>query len=226
MDVRPAWYPVGSWFGSGHCGFAVPESRRPVFCDIGLRIVSKVRLVWSPSGSGGALAAWAIMTEAEVIRQMRERLELLIREDDLTGAEIIALLRVHLRCMALVSPPESRHALDLAGLRKPGITFWSAWNRSDLAGCGAIKQLEQQHGEIKSMRTSYAYLRKGVASQMLQHIINEAKRRRYLRLSLETGSMDYFGPARKLYAGFGFTRSGPFGSYVEDPNSIFMSKEL
>jgi putative acetyltransferase len=185
-----------------------------------------VRLVWTASGSGGALAAWAIMTEAEVIRQMREHLELLIREDDLTGVEIIALLQEHLRCMALVSPPESRHALDLDGLRKPGITFWTAWNRSDLAGCGAISQLDQQHGEIKSMRTSYAYLRKGVASQMLQHIINEAKRRQYRRLSLETGSMDYFGPARRLYASFGFTSCGPFGTYIEDPNIVFMTKEI
>src|SRR5690242_8520265 len=114
-----------------------------------------------------------------------------IRVDDLTGQEIIELLNEHLRCMAKVSPPESRHALNLDGLRKPGITFWTAWSDSDLAGCGALKELDKQHGEIKSMRTAYAHQRKGVASQMLQHILREAKRRGYQRLSLETGAMDY-----------------------------------
>jgi putative acetyltransferase len=153
-------------------------------------------------------------------------MSLQIRADDLSGSEIIKLLQEHLRCMALVSPPESRHALDLDGLRKPDITFWSAWNASDLAGCGAIKQLNERHGEIKSMRTAYAFLRKGVASQILRHIIDEAKCRRYNRLSLETGSMDYFEPARKLYSSFGFARCGPFGSYIQDPNSVFMTKEI
>ena len=134
-----------------------------------------------------------------------------IRIDDLTGAEIINLLNEHLRCMALVSPPESRHALNLDGLRQPGITFWSIWNGSELAGCGALKELDSEHAEIKSMRTAYAYQRKGIASQMLRHIMAEAKHRRYRRLSLETGSMDYFEPARRLYASFGFVRCGPFG---------------
>jgi putative acetyltransferase len=149
-----------------------------------------------------------------------------IRVDDLGGLEIIKLLHEHLRCMASVSPPESRHALDLDGLRKPDITFWSIWNGSDLAGCGAMKELDKQHGEIKSMRTAYAYQRKGVASQILRHIIDEAKRRGYCRLSLETGSMDYFEPARRFYDGFGFTRCGPFAGYIEDPNSVFMTKAL
>src|SRR6185503_21326524 len=94
-----------------------------------------------------------------------------IRLDDLSGADVIALLHEHLRCMALVSPPESRHALNLDGLRQPGITFWSVWNGTDLAGCGALKELEPQHGEIKSMRTASAYQRKGVASLVLRHII-------------------------------------------------------
>jgi len=149
-----------------------------------------------------------------------------IRMDDLTGAEIIALLEEHLRCMAAVSPPESRHALNLDGLRQPGITFWTIWSGSDLAGCGALKELDNQHGEIKSMRTAYAHQRRGVASQMLRHILDEAKRRGYRRLSLETGAMDYFDPARRLYASFGFARCGPFGNYVLDPNSVFMAKEI
>ena len=149
-----------------------------------------------------------------------------IRVDDLTGSEIIELLHEHLRCMALISPPESRHALDLDGLRKPGITFWSIWNGSDLAGCGAMKGLSAEHAEIKSMRTAEGFQRKGVASQMLRHLIEEARRRGYRRLSLETGSMAFFEPARTLYTSFGFTYCGPFGSYVEDVNSVFMTKEL
>ena len=149
-----------------------------------------------------------------------------IRVDDLSGPEIIALLHEHLRCMAQVSPPESRHALNLDGLRKPEITFWTLWNGSDLAGCGALKELDAHHAEIKSMRTASAHLRKGVASQMLRHIFDEAKRRGYRRLSLETGSFDYFAPARKLYASFGFTPCGPFATYKEDSNSVFMTKEI
>jgi putative acetyltransferase len=151
---------------------------------------------------------------------------LVIRNDDLTGAEIIALLQEHLACMARVSPPQSRHALDLEGLKGPGITFWSIWIADELAGCGALKELNRHHGEIKSMRTAYARQRRGVASRMLQHIIEEAKRRGYRRLSLETGSMDYFAPARKFYSSFGFRSCGPFGTYAPDPNSVFMTKEL
>lgn len=151
---------------------------------------------------------------------------LLIRPDNLTGPEIIALLNEHLRCMAEVSPPESRHALNLDGLRQPGVTLWSIWSSAELAGCGALKELDATHGEIKSMRTAYAFQRKGIASQMLQHLIAEAQRRDYKRLSLETGSMAYFEPARQLYARHGFVLSGPFGSYKEDPNSVFMTREL
>lgn len=149
-----------------------------------------------------------------------------IRPDDLTGTAIRELLEEHLRCMAMVSPPESRHALNLAGLSQPGITFWTIWEGNNLAGCGAMKELDAAHGEVKSMRTAYAYQRKGIARHMLEHIITEARSRRYQRLSLETGSMDYFLPARQLYAQCGFTCCGPFGSYRLDPNSVFMTKEL
>ena len=149
-----------------------------------------------------------------------------IRVDDLSGPEVIALLREHLRCMALASPPESRHALDLEGLRQPDITFWSIWDGNNLAGCAALKELDAQHGEIKSMRTAYEYQRQGVASRLLQYLIDESKRRGYRRLSLETGSMDYFEPARSLYARVGFSSCAPFGSYREDPNSTFMTKRL
>lgn len=149
-----------------------------------------------------------------------------IRIDDLSGAEIAQLLREHLQEMALHSPPESIHALDLEALRKPEITFWTVWEGSELLGCGAIKQLDPRHGEIKSMRTAAAHKGKGVAAGLLSHIVEEAKRRGYERLSLETGSMQAFAPAHKLYARFGFETSPPFADYIEDPNSVFMTKKL
>ncbi|MGH6610009.1 MAG: GNAT family N-acetyltransferase [Burkholderiaceae bacterium] len=149
-----------------------------------------------------------------------------IRVDDLQGVEIIGLLQEHLDSMRSISPPESCHALDLAGLRAPEITFWSVWDGFELAGCGALKELDTQHAEVKSMRTARSHLRKGVASQLLRHIMAEARRRGYQRLSLETGSMDHFNPARRLYSAFGFTVCAPFGTYVEDPYSVFMTKEL
>jgi len=151
---------------------------------------------------------------------------MVIKIDDLTGPEIAALLAEHLQCMAGVSPAESRHALNLEELRKPDITFWSVWHESGLVGCGALKELDRQHGEIKSMRTATAHLRKGVASLLLEHIISEAKRRGYCKLSLETGSMQYFEPAHGLYGKFGFRTCPPFDGYVEDPNSVFMTREL
>jgi len=149
-----------------------------------------------------------------------------IRIDDLRGPEIIDLLQEHLRCMTEVSPPESRHALNLDGLRQPEITFWTLWHDATLAGCGALKQLTPHHGEIKSMRTAATYLRQGVASRILTHILNEAQRRGYHRLSLETGAFPYFEPARKLYANFGFKLCEPFADYKPDPNSVFMTKEI
>lgn len=149
-----------------------------------------------------------------------------IRPDDLRGPEIAELLREHLRCMRRVSPPESVHALDLDGLRDADVTFWTAWQGAELAGCAALKELDAEHAEVKSMRTAYAFQRRGVASQLLAHVIGEATRRGYRRLSLETGSMEYFEPARQLYARFGFTYCPPFAAYVEDPNSVFMTMQL
>lgn len=149
-----------------------------------------------------------------------------IEPDDLTGAEIVQLLMEHLRSLAAISPPESMHALNLDALRKPGITVWSVWEGEELMGCGALKELETRHAEIKSMRTRAAHLRKGVASKLLEHMINEAQRREYRRLSLETGSAEAFEPARRLYTKFGFNECGPFGDYILDQNSVFMTKEL
>jgi putative acetyltransferase len=149
-----------------------------------------------------------------------------IRVDDLNGPEILQLLREHLQSMYLHSPPESVHALDVESLRKPEITFWTIWQDSELMGCGALKELNPTHGEIKSMRTVTAHLRKGVAAAMLNHILEEARKRSYRRVSLETGSMDAFAPARSLYSRFGFQPCGPFANYVEDSNSVFMTREL
>ena len=149
-----------------------------------------------------------------------------IKLDDLSGPEIRRLLEEHLESALLHSPPESVHALDVEGLRQPEVTFWAAWDNAELLGCGALKELSARHGEIKSMRTATPHLRKGIARNMLQHIVEEARRRGYSRLSLETGSMEAFEPARRLYAAFGFTCCGPFADYVEDPYSVFMTREI
>jgi putative acetyltransferase len=149
-----------------------------------------------------------------------------IRVDDLTGPKIHELLNEHLDHMMELSPPESVHALDIEALCRPEITFWTIWENSQLLGCGALKELDPVHGEVKSMRTSSAHLRKGVARKMLTHILDEAVRRNYHRLSLETGSRSAFEPARRLYASFGFEYCGPFAEYVDDPHSVFMTKAL
>ena len=149
-----------------------------------------------------------------------------IRTGGLDHPDVVALLQEHLRGMAELSPPESIHALDLDGLRQPPITFWSAWQDDELMGCGALKQLDAAHGEIKSMRTASRHRRKGVAAAMLEHILAEAGRRQYQRLSLETGSMQGFDAARQLYARFGFELCGPFADYTDDPNSVFMTRAV
>jgi len=149
-----------------------------------------------------------------------------IEVDDLSRPEIHALLNEHLQSMYELSPPESVHALDLEHLRRPGITFWSAWDGSVLLGCGALKELDPKHGEIKSMRTPNTLRRRGAGRAILAHMIAVARSRAYERLSLETGSMQAFKPAQRLYESFGFTYCGPFGEYVEDPNSVFMSLRL
>ena len=149
-----------------------------------------------------------------------------IRLDDLQGPEIATLLQAHLDHTAGLSPPESTHALDLAGLRVREITFWTAWEGGELLGCGALKQLSPEHGEVKSMHTAARHRGKGVAAAILTTIIAKAKARGYHRLSLETGAMDAFAPARALYARFGFQPCGPFANYREDPHSSFMTLAL
>ncbi|HTB67871.1 MAG TPA: GNAT family N-acetyltransferase, partial [Steroidobacteraceae bacterium] len=149
-----------------------------------------------------------------------------IELDDLSRPEIHALLSEHLHNMYALSPPESVHALDLDRLRSPAISFWTAWEGAQLLGCGALKQLDARHGEIKSMRTPDALRRRGAARAILNHIIAVARSRGYQRLSLETGSMEAFRPAQKLYESAGFSYCGPFGEYLDDPNSAYMTLQL
>ena len=149
-----------------------------------------------------------------------------IKLDHLTGPEIAAFLEEHVAEMRAVSPPESTHALDLAGLRRPEITFWTLWADGQVAGCCALKQLDPSHAELKSMRTSRRLRRQGIGARLLQHAFAEARARGYRRISLETGAMEFFAPARSLYRKFGFEPCGPFSTYKDDPNSTFLTKVL
>ena len=149
-----------------------------------------------------------------------------IRIDDLRGPEIAELLETHVAFCRSTSPPESTHVLDLDSLRVPQITFWSVWDGPELVGCGALKELEPGHGEVKSMHTAAAHRGRGVGLAVLKQIVGEARARGYRRLSLESGSMTAFAPARALYAAFGFVACPPFGAYRLDPNSVFMTLEL
>ena len=149
-----------------------------------------------------------------------------IAVEDVTRPDIVQLLREHLQSASQHSPPESVHALDPVGLRDPSITFWTARDGPELLGCCALRELDPMHGEIKSMRTAESHLCKGVANTLMQHLLAEAGRRGYERLSLETGSAQAFAPARKLYAKFGFEPCPAFATYVSDPYSVFMSRSL
>ena len=149
-----------------------------------------------------------------------------IREDDLTGADIRALLEEHLADLALHSPACSVHAMPVDRLRGPDVTFWSTWSGVRVVGCGALKEIDATHGEVKSMRTIDEVKGHGVGGLVLDHLLAEAKRRGYSRVSLETGSNEPFQPAHRLYVRHGFEVCGPFADYVEDPWSLFMTKVL
>ena len=149
-----------------------------------------------------------------------------IRVDDLSGPEVRQLLTEHLDDMYATSPAESVHALDLSELQQPNITFWTIWEGDTLLGSGALKDLGNQEGEIKSMRTTEAARNKGVASQLLQFILESAKQNKLNKISLETGTQDFFAPARNLYSKHGFEECGPFSDYQLDQYSVFMSKYL
>lgn len=144
--------------------------------------------------------------------------------DDLSARPIRALLESHFSGMLANSPADSCHFLDFEGLKSPDVTFWSIHYGESLAGCGALKMLDERHGEIKSMRTAEEFLRRGAAARMLEHIMAEARRRNLARLSLETGSGHAFDPAISLYRRFGFVDCAPFGDYRGDRFSRFMTR--
>lgn len=146
--------------------------------------------------------------------------------DDLTGEAIKFLLEEHLQKMKANTPPESMHALNIDALRATDITFWSAWDADELLGCAALKERNTQQGELKTMRTASSHLRKGVAKILLNHVLEVAQQRNYQTLNLETGAGKDFLPARKLYTKAGFIICAPFDKYTEDPNSVFMTKNL
>lgn len=146
--------------------------------------------------------------------------------DDLTMPAVRDLIAEHLDEMFAMSPPESVHALPLASLESPDVTVWSAWDGDEVLGCGALKELDASHGEVKSMRTRAAARGRGVGAAILATILAEARARGYQRLSLETGSEEHFAPARRLYARHGFEQCPPFADYTDDPNSVFMTRTL
>jgi putative acetyltransferase len=149
-----------------------------------------------------------------------------IEEGGLDDPRVIALLRHHVTRARAETAPGSAHALDLSGLHAPEVRFWSAWDGNELVGVGALKRLDAEQGEIKSMHTAEAARGRGVASALLRRLMAEARAGGIRRLSLETGSWPYFLPARALYARHGFVECGPFGDYRDDPNSVFMTLAL
>lgn len=152
--------------------------------------------------------------------------ELRFELDALTSLEVRELVETHLATMHAQSPPESTHALAIDELQGDAVQFWSVWLGDELVGCGALKQLSPDDGEIKSMHIRVAWRKRGFAVRLLEHIETAARAAGFSRLWLETGSMAEYEPARRLYASFGYAECGPFADYVEDPNSTFMTKTL
>ena len=149
-----------------------------------------------------------------------------IRVDDLSGPEVARLLAGHLDHMATLSPPDTVHALDLAALRAPEVTFYTVWDGADLLGCGALKELDPTFAEIKSMRTAPVHRGKGVAERLVRHILDVARQRGYQRISLETGTHADFQPAHRLYKRFGFDYGDAFADYAITPHNVCMTLEL
>jgi putative acetyltransferase len=146
-----------------------------------------------------------------------------IKPDDLSRGDVIELLEQHLRDMYATSPPENVHALDVDALKAPSITFYSAHIQNVLAGCVALNKLNDDAVELKSMRVCDAFRGHGVGKALLTYILKVAAEKHYKKVLLETGTQDFFEPARSLYASFGFQFQGPFSHYLEDPHSCFMS---
>ena len=144
-------------------------------------------------------------------------------EGNFDNPEVNELLIRHFIELRSVSPEGSAHVLDIAGLKDPTIKFWSLWEKTDLVGSGALRFLDKEHGEFKSIRVSDKYRNKGNGSKVINHLINEAKKLNIKRLSLETGSGEFFMPARKLFIKCGFKVCEPFSHYKDDINSVYMS---
>ena len=149
-----------------------------------------------------------------------------IEPADLDSRAFAALMAEHQAAMQATAPLESQHALDLSGLKQANVRVWVMHDGDALLGCGALQRLDDAHVEVKAMRTSRAHLRRGVGKTVLAHLLYEARAAGYARASLETGSMDYFAPARRMYADAGFVACGPFADYLDDPNSTYMTRAL
>jgi putative acetyltransferase len=149
-----------------------------------------------------------------------------IQIDNPKAVDVSGLLNEHLESMRSISKPESKHAFDIDKLCADSITFWTVRDQDELLGCGALLELDSYHGEIKSMRTASSHRRKGVAAAILEHMIDIAMQRGYIRLSLETGQQSEFAPARALYLRYGFCVCDPFAEYKPDPSSVFMTRVL
>lgn len=152
--------------------------------------------------------------------------ELRIIGDDLSGEAIRALIAYHVADAQTLSPPESVHAMPLERLARADVAFFSAWLDGELAGCGALRELAPDRGELKSMRVLPAFLRRGVGEAILLRLIAEARARGYTWLGLETGRPAAFLPAQSLYAKHGFAACPPFGEYSDNDFSLCMSRAL
>ena len=144
-------------------------------------------------------------------------------EGNFENPEVNKLLVKHFKELKSVSPTDSCHVLDIAGLKNPNIKFWSLWEEDQIIGCGALKFLDKEHGELKSIRVNDAFRRKSYGIKVIQHLIFEAKKLNIIKLSLETGAGIFFAPARKLFEKSGFKPCEPFGEYKKNPDSCYMS---
>ena len=147
-------------------------------------------------------------------------------EGNFDNSEVNDLLKKHFAELKSVSPTGSTHVLDIDGLKDPSIKFWSLWENNELIGCGALKFLEKNHGEFKSIRVADQFRKKGSGERIINHLIVEAKKLNILKLSIETGAGEFFLPARSLFSKFGFKKCPPFANYKDDPNSCYYSIDL
>ena len=147
-------------------------------------------------------------------------------EGNFNNSEVNELLLYHFKELRSVSPEGSTHVLDIPGLKDPSIKFWSIWEDSKLVGCGAIKLFDQKHGEFKSIRVTNEFRKKGYGEKILKHLLIKAKSLNLRKLSIETGSGEFFKPARELFQKIGFKKCPPFAHYKEDPNSCYMNLDI